>query len=251
MNAIQQHSISTSHSTAKAALKQRGLHPGPRPIIRLRSIIALSALLAALLVTPIMFAENKVMGEVQLEGKSNVEKTSGVWVDGEYVGYLKELKGSKKVMLLPGNHTISVRQDGFQDFNATIDLEPGEKHIVFVAMAKAVTGVPPAQTALVKIEVNPSRAAVFLDGSFVGHVGEFEGVGKGMLVGPGAHEINIALAGYQTFKTNINPIANQKVEIKTDLVKNDAPLTEPIANGESAPTPPQPGAGDAPPAPQR
>jgi hypothetical protein len=28
------------------------------------------------------------------------KRLSGVWVDGEYVGYLKELKGSKKVLLV-------------------------------------------------------------------------------------------------------------------------------------------------------
>jgi hypothetical protein len=56
------------------------------------------------------------MGEIQFEGKSHVEKTSGVWVDGEYVGYLKELKGSKKVLLLPGEHVVTVRHDGYQDF---------------------------------------------------------------------------------------------------------------------------------------
>ena len=27
------------------------------------------------------YAENQVMGEIQFEGKSHVEKTSGVWVD--------------------------------------------------------------------------------------------------------------------------------------------------------------------------
>ena len=47
-----------------------------------------------------------VLGEVQFEGKTKVEETSGVWVDGQYVGYLKELKASKKVLLLPGQHTI-------------------------------------------------------------------------------------------------------------------------------------------------
>jgi hypothetical protein len=54
---------------------------------------------------------NDVLGEVQFEGKTNVEKTSGVWVDGQYVGYINELKLSKKVLLLPGDHTISVRQN--------------------------------------------------------------------------------------------------------------------------------------------
>jgi PEGA domain len=190
-------------------------------------------ILSALLLCPAMYAENNVMGEIQFEGKSHVDKTSGVWVDGEYVGYLKELKGSKKVLLLPGEHVITVRQDGYQDFTQRVEIQPGQKEIVRVVMEPAATGPLPAVTATVKIAVNPSRAAVFLDGLFVGHVGEFEGAGRGMLVAPGAHQIRIALPGYQTFETDINPIADQKVEIKTDLVKNGAPLSEPLVNTET------------------
>jgi len=183
-------------------------------------------------------AANEVMGEIQFEGKSHVEKTSGVWVDGEYVGYLKELKGSKKVLLLPGEHAITVRQDGYQDFTERIVVQPGQKEVVRVAMEKAPTGVLPNVTATIKIAVNPSRAAVFLDGLFVGHVGEFEGLGRGMVVAPGAHRIRVALPGYQTFETDINLLANQKVEIKTDLAKSSAPLAGPLVNAEtSAATP--------------
>jgi hypothetical protein len=195
------------------------------------------------------YAENQVMGEIQFEGKSHVEKTSGVWVDGQYVGYLKELKGSKKVLLLPGEHAITVRQDGYQDFTQRVTVEPGQKQVVSVVMQKAPTGPIPQVTAEVKIAVNPSRAAVFLDGLFVGHVGEFEGAGRGMLVAPGLHRIKIALPGYQTFETDINPTANQKVEIKTELAKSGAPPAGPLVNtetGEAAqPTPPPPQARDA------
>ena len=191
-------------------------------------------LVSALLLSPALYAENEVMGQIQFEGKSHVEKTSGVWVDGEYVGYLKELKGSKKVLLLPGEHVITVRQDGYQDFTQRVVLQPGQKEVVRVAMERALTGPLPSVTATVKIAVNPSRAAVFLDGLFVGHVGEFEGAGRGMLVAPGTHQIKIALPGYQTFETDINPIANQKVEIKTELVKNGAPLTEPLVKTEAS-----------------
>jgi hypothetical protein len=185
-----------------------------------------------LLLSHAMSAENRVMGEIQFEGKSHVAKTSGVWVDGEYVGYLKELKGSKKVLLLPGEHVITVRQDGYQDFTQRVLLQPGQKEVVRVAMEKAPTGPLPVVTATVKIAVNPSRAAVFLDGLFVGHVGEFEGAGRGMLVAPGTHQIRIALPGYQTFETDIDPLANQKVEIKTDLVKNGAAPAEPLVKPE-------------------
>jgi PEGA domain len=58
----------------------------------------------------------------------------------------------------------------------------------------------------------------------VGHVGEFNGVGKALLVAPGKHRIKISLPGYQTFETEISLTANQKFQLKTDLIK--APLTQ-------------------------
>src|ERR1035437_3108906 len=70
---------------------------------------------------------NQVLGEIELVGASKVEKTSGVWVDGQYLGYLKELKGTKKILLLPGEHEIVVRQGGYQDFTQKVVLQPGER----------------------------------------------------------------------------------------------------------------------------
>jgi PEGA domain len=176
-------------------------------------------------------SRNQVMGEVHLQGVSKVEKTSGVWVDGQYVGYLKELKGNKRILLLPGEHTISVRQNGYQDFNDTILVKPGQKQTVKVAMVKGPTGLAPAQWAEIKIAVAPNRAAVFLDGRFVGHVGEFDGLGKALLVAPGSHDIKIALPGYQTFETNINPAARQKMELRTNLLKANVPI-DPTLKGD-------------------
>jgi len=180
--------------------------------------------------------ENQVLGEVQFDGPTKVEKTSGVWVDGEYVGYVKELKGSKKILLLPGEHVISVRQNGYQDFVQTVVLQPGQTQVVRVTMDKAATGPMPAddELATVRIDVNPSRAAVFVDERFVGHVGEFGGVGRSMLVVPGAHRIRIALPGYETFESDINPRPRQKVEVKTDLVKSEIPVAEPLMKSETS-----------------
>ncbi len=209
-----------------------------KEVLRINELLWVLLLVSAFLLPLPMHAANEVMGEIQFEGKSHVEETSGVWVDGEYVGYLKELKGSKKVLLLPGEHVITVRQDGYQDFTQKIVLQPGQTEIVRVAMQRALTGALPDAMATVKIAVNPSRAAVFLDGLFVGHVGEFEGIGRGMLVAPGKHRIKIALPGYQIFETDINPLADQKVEIKTDLIRNGAPLAGPLVKaGTSAVTP--------------
>jgi hypothetical protein len=211
--------------------------PGKRPMkLRLWMLLTITALL----VTPAIYAGNEVLGEVEFEGKSKVEKTSGVWVDGQYVGYLKELKGSKKVLLLPGEHVITVRQNGYRDFVERLEIKPGEKRVVRVAMEKGPTGAMPVVTATVKISVNPERAAVFVDGLFVGHVAEFQGMGRGMLVAPGPHTIKIALPGYHTFETQISPAAHQKVEVKTDLQKSAGNSNDPLIKGNAGETPPPP-----------
>lgn len=216
-------------------------------------IVVAGLFLCAMGFSTALFAGNQVMGEIHLEGKSKVEKTSGVWVDGQYVGYLNELKGSKKILLLPGEHTISVRQNGYQDFTQRITVRAGAKQTILVEMQKGMTGAMPKEWAIVKIDVVPNRAAVFLDGRFVGHVGEFGGLGRSLEVAPGDHKIKITLPGYETFETEINPQAKQKVEVSTKLLKSNAPLADPALGGrkdENAPPPPPPPDETAPPPPQ-
>lgn len=216
-------------------------------IARLCRLAFLLVAVCAIFQSSALFADNKVMGTLEFHGKSKVEKTSGVWVDGEYVGYLKELKGSKQVSLLPGNHDILVRQDGYEDFRQNITVQPGEKQVIDVVMARAPEQPMPTVTSEVKLNVMPKRAAVFVDNQFVGHVGEFDGVAHAMLIAPGRHHIRIALPGYNSFETDINPLANQKVEVKTELVKSSEPLPDPALKGQTGDSGNVP---QAPPAPQ-
>jgi hypothetical protein len=180
-------------------------------------------LLGCLLLAPVAFAENQVLGELQLEGSSKVEKTSGVWIDGQYLGYLDELKGSKKILLLPGTHSLSVRQNSYKDFTRQVVLRPGEKQLVTVTMEKDTRYVMPAVTAEIKMSVNPDRAAVFLDGQFVGHAAEFGGMAKSLIVAPGHRKVSITLPGYETFTTEFDLAPNQKFVLKTDLMKSASP----------------------------
>jgi hypothetical protein len=163
-------------------------------------------------------APNQILGEVQFEGKDKAEKTAGVWVDGQYVGYASELKGDKKIMLLPGQHEVSLRQSGYLTLTQTILVEPAKRVIVTVNLEKDPKAQFSAVTSEIKLKVTPERAAVFVDDNFAGYVSQFNGVGKGMLVSPGAHHIKIALPGYQQFDSDVNLLPKQKVTIRTDLV---------------------------------
>jgi hypothetical protein len=162
---------------------------------------------------------SEILGEIELVGASKIERTSGVWVDGQYVGYMKELKGSKKLLLLPGDHEISVRQDGYHDFSEKITVRPAVKFILPVKMVKDPRFIMPSVSSEIKLAITPARAAVFVDGFFVGHVAEFNGGARGLLIAPGHRKIQVSLPGYQAFSTEVDLAANQKFEIKTDLIK--------------------------------
>lgn len=185
--------------------------------------IGVSALLVSyFLVTPMaapLLAQNAILGQLEFQGASKVEKTSGVWIDGQYVGYLGELKGSKKILLLPGDHNLAVRQAGYLDFTQKLTVEPKEVLTVAVKMQKAPDEVYPKVTAQLKMDIQPVRAAVFVDDRFLGHAGELGGAFHSMLLSPGTHRIKVELPGYQTFETDVTLVAGQKSEVKTTLEK--------------------------------
>ncbi|HXZ33391.1 MAG TPA: PEGA domain-containing protein [Terriglobales bacterium] len=175
-------------------------------------------------------AENKVLGELQLQGATKVERDSGVWIDGQYLGYLKELKGDKKILLLPGEHDIVVRQDGYEDFQTKVTLQPAEKQVVAVKMVKDERFKMPSVFSEVKLAVNPNRAAVFVDDLFVGHASEFDGIVHSLLIAPGHRKITISLPGYQTFQTELDLAPRQKFKLKTELLKSGPSLTTTASN---------------------
>jgi hypothetical protein len=198
---------------------------------KLCRLVCLLIFLIPAFFVPVLHAGNDVLGRVDLVGASKVEDTSGVWVDDQYVGYLSELKGSKKLLLLPGEHEITVRQGGYLDFVQKIQVRAGEPQTLNVKMEKDTRVQLPKITAEIKLKVAPNRAAVFVDGVFVGHVAEFGGAGRALLVAPGKRKIRISLPGYQPFETDIEMVANQKSTVKTNLVKGGSaegvPLSQP------------------------
>ena len=187
---------------------------------RQKLLAALAALLLCATLAPqgTRADDNKIMGEVNFVPSTKVEKSAGVWIDGQYVGHVSELKGDKKILLLPGQHDVNVRQSGYTDFDQKVTAEPGKTLEVMVQLTRDPRVQYSKVTSEIKLHVEPDRAAVFLDGSFVGYVHEFGGVGRAMLVSPGKHEIKIALPGYRDFTSEVNLLPKQKFTIETKLL---------------------------------
>ena len=179
----------------------------------------LSSLLAIMVIAGMVGAEDRVQAELRFVAHNNDEKTAGVWVDGQYVGFVKELAGEKKLILLPGKHEIIVRQAWFDERVVQVILEPGQVREINVHLVKSARIPSREATGELKISATPSRAAVFVDNQYAGHVDEFDGVGKAMLLTPGQHRIRIALPGYLPFDTVVDLRPRQKLKLETQLVK--------------------------------
>jgi hypothetical protein len=180
---------------------------------------SLPVMLAIMALVAMVHAEDRVQSELKFVAHNKAEKTAGVWVDGQYVGFVKELTGDKKIVLLPGKHEVLVRQAWYKDYVEQVILEPGKTSLVNVALVRDEHPATREATGELKISATPSRAAVFVDNQFAGHVDEFDGVGKAMLLTPGRHSVRVALPGYLPFETVVDLRPHQKLKLQTDLVK--------------------------------
>lgn len=175
---------------------------------------------AVLLMTARAFAASPILGEIEIEAASKVERDAGVWVDGQYVGFVKNLHGSDRIVLIPGEHRLLFKLVGYQDVEKTMIVEPGRKAQYRISMAQAsgVSYPEKGETGKVRISVEPEDAAVFVNDRYVGHVDRFNGK-KGMRLAPGTYRFKIALPGYQPFETQLHVRAEQSYELKTKLPK--------------------------------
>lgn len=165
-------------------------------------------------------AANPLQGEVELKAAGKVERNAGLWLDGQYVGFVQDLEGRGKLVLLPGEHELVFKLIGYNDLTSTIDIEPGSRNRYRVAMLPSASARYPdeSNTAQLRISVTPEKAAIFVDDSYVGHVDQFDGR-RGMRLSAGTYRLTIALPGYEAFSTELMVRAGQSYEIKTELPK--------------------------------
>ncbi|HEV2521449.1 MAG TPA: PEGA domain-containing protein [Candidatus Acidoferrales bacterium] len=158
------------------------------------------------------------IGEVRFTADNQAERDSGVWIDGKYAGYVKELKGDRKVMLPPGEHEILVRQAGYKDFTQKLVVAADQIQTIAVVMEEDTKAIyPGADAAELRLDIRPKRAAVYLDNGYMGHGGDFGGRFHSMLVSPGKHQLKVTLDGYRSYETEINALASTKSQMKIVL----------------------------------
>jgi hypothetical protein len=184
----------------------------------MRKGIVFAAVVASGLATSAI-GGNPLQGEVDIEPASKIERHAGLWLDGQYIGAVKDLEGSEKLVLVPGEHNLLFKLIGYEDVASTITVEPGIRREYRLVMRPAadVTYPDEKNTAKLRIDVKPEIAAVFVNDRYVGRGDRFDG--RGVRLSAGTYRLTIALPGYETFNTEVTIEAGQTYEIKTKLAK--------------------------------
>lgn len=156
--------------------------------------------------------------ELRLIPETRVEKLAGVWVDGQYVGYVDQFKGRGTLTLAPGKHSLVVRESGMADMTRDLNLAPGGALDLVVKLMEPdpETGVQSGPGEL-KVLVAPESAAVFVDGKFAGPAVQFGSLGRVLRLPEGKHEVRISQSEYKDYVTNVDIRSSERQTIEWRL----------------------------------
>jgi hypothetical protein len=71
--------------------------------------------------------------------------------------------------------------------------------------------------AVVKTDVSPEEALVFLDGKYIGTADDFDGTPDYLYLGPGKYHLEFRLPGYRMFATDLDVSSGQRVRLDQKL----------------------------------
>lgn len=162
--------------------------------------------------------QNAKNAQLRLIPETRVEKLAGVWVDGQYVGYVDQFKDHTTLELTPGKHSLVIRENGLKDMTRELDLAPGGALDLMVKMEEPEPEpLLNGETGDLKILVAPNSAAVFVDGKFEGPVVQFGGIARTLKVPAGKHVVKISQSGYKDYVTTVDVALGQRVTIENRL----------------------------------
>ncbi|WP_233498331.1 PEGA domain-containing protein [Meiothermus sp. QL-1] len=124
-----------------------------------------------------------------------------VLVEGRVVGTTP-----LSLVLRPGRVEVELRLAGYQIFRSAVQIRPGETTAINANL------VPVVQNGVLQVSSTPQGAQVLLNGRVVGNSP------LNLTVAPGSYELELRLAGYQSFRTTVAVGSGQTVPVNVSLL---------------------------------
>lgn len=152
--------------------------------MRIHSFVRIAALLIAVGSVPVVAQQNTGY----LKTKVNPGR-AGVFIDGKYVGPAGNFGVGRKYAVAAGDHEVKLVEPRYEDVVTKVTIQPGKT----TKLAETMKGVIVAKPPFGRLRtIAPEKySAVYVNGKFMGHAGEFNNPVQGLLLNPGTYTVKI------------------------------------------------------------
>jgi PEGA domain len=114
---------------------------------------------------------------------------AGVFVDGKYVGPAANFRVGRKYSVSPGDHEIKLVEPRYEDVVTKVTIQAGKTTV----LSQTMKALPPAKPpfGILRTTAPDKFSAVYVNGKFMGHAGEFNNSMQGLQLNPGSYDVKI------------------------------------------------------------
>jgi hypothetical protein len=136
--------------------------------------------------------------------KTTVNPTrAGVFIDGKYVGPAGNFGASRKYAVAPGEHEIRLAEPRYEEMTTKVTVQAGKTTTLSETM-KALPLAKPPFGRLRTIDPPDKFTAVYVNGHFMGHAGEFNNSVQGLMLNPGTYQVKfVPVNGAETTEQQV------------------------------------------------
>jgi hypothetical protein len=118
---------------------------------------------------------------------------AGVFIDGKYVGPAANFRIGRKYAVVPGEHEIKLEEPRYEEVVTKATIQPGKTTTIAETMKPLPVAKPPFGR--LRTVAPPDKfTAVYVNGHFMGHAGEFNNSVQGLLLNPGTYSVRFVPA---------------------------------------------------------
>ena len=122
--------------------------------------------------------------------KTNVDPgRAGVFIDGKYVGPAGNFRVGRKYTVAAGEHEVRLSEPRYDDVVTKVTIQAGKT----TKLAETMKALPPATPPFGRLRTIAADkfAAVYVNGKFMGHAGEFNNSVQGLMLNPGTYMVRV------------------------------------------------------------